>query len=119
VLAGTRVDIFRSKDFLAKLRAKPPPNLDALVPVADSTKDAAKKLDAQLQKLGVRAEQLCARAGRRCSVALAQSLLIAGGLIGRVDRVIKERSKGEAPRQGHSAARAEGTGNASCRAQTR
>jgi len=54
VLAGTRVDIFRSKDFLAKLREKPPPNLDALVPLDESSRESEKKIDLQIQRLGVR-----------------------------------------------------------------
>jgi len=49
------VDIFRSKDFFAKLREKPPPNLDALVPLDESSsREPEKKIDLQIQRLGVR-----------------------------------------------------------------
>jgi hypothetical protein len=55
VLGDTRVDVFRSKDFVRVLRAATPPFLAALVPLPDGPTDAAKRTEAQIMALGVRA----------------------------------------------------------------
>jgi hypothetical protein len=90
VLQDVRVDVFRSKDFLRVLADKTSP---ALAPYL-SGGGAASAL-----KLGVRvctARDVVAKLQKgSLSLSPLKALLLQTGYIFRVDRVVKERSKGE------------------------
>ena len=89
VLQDVRVDVFRSKDFLRVLADKTSP---ALAPFLTGG-GAASAL-----KLGVRAcwtaRELARPRNAHTALSPPQALLLQTGYIFRVDRVVKERSKG-------------------------